>query len=154
MKQVLRDSKQRLRGDCRGVVAAELAIMSPFLILLLLVVLDLGLVLTNHQIIENAAREGARYSSLPKNNIDPTNPAATETAIKNHIIDYCNGKGLTVAPGDITITQEYLIPVGSRTAVASDIVVMYNHSFITPGAASLSGGPVTLRGEAIFRNLF
>lgn len=153
MKQAPK-SKPRLRRDCRGAVVVELAIMSPFLIFLLLTILDMGLLLRNSQIIENAAREGARYSSLPKNNIDPTNPAATTAAIKQRIIDYCNQEGLTVTAGDITINQEYPITVNGRTAVSSLITVSYAHDFITPGASGLAGGTFNLQGEAIFRNLF
>lgn len=141
-------------GETRGAVVAELAIMLPFMIFLLLTILDLGLVLRNHQIIENAAREGARYSSLPKNNIDATNPAATEAAIKQHVVNYCSQEGLTVAAADVTIDQELPITVGGRTAVSSLITVEYSHSFITPGATSLAGGSVTLYGTAVFRNLF
>ncbi len=142
------------RFDQRGVIATELAIVLPFLLILFLSIVDLGMLIRNHQILENAAREGARYSSLPKNWVDPRNPPGSEDNIRQRIIDYCSESGITVEPAGITIDQNYSIAVGSRTFRASRIEVRYQETQLTPGTRLLVGDPVVITSEAIFRNLY
>lgn len=134
----------------------ELAIMLPFLVMVLLSIVDLGLLMHEHQVLQNAAREGARYSVQRKNWIDARNPygAGAESRIKTRVVNYCAGEGLTISPADVTVDQKYSIAVGSGTATASRVTVTTQHSFITPGATGLTNGPVTLLGEAVFRNLY
>ncbi len=146
--------RRMTRLDQRGVIATELAITLPFLLILFLSVVDLGMLIRNHQILENAAREGARYSSLPKNWVDPRNPPGSEANIRQRIIDYCSESGITLDPAQITIDQNYTIAVGSRTFRASRIEVRYQGTQLTPGTTLLVGDPVVLRSEAIFRNLY
>ena len=137
-------------------MAVELAIILPFLFLLIVSILDLGLLMQNHQILQNAAREGARLAVLPKNWIDARNPdgGIAEDRIKNRIVEYCASENLPIGLADINVDQNYPVAVGARTAMSTRIRVTFQHSFITPGATDLAGGPTQLVGEAVFRNLF
>src|SRR5512134_889063 len=99
-----------LRGGAeRGAVAVELAIVLPLLALLLLTIIDLGLAIRESQVLQNAAREGARFSALPISWIDPLNPVATETAIKQRVTDYCQQEGIVVDPATVTVNQRHPI---------------------------------------------
>ena len=48
-------------GTDRGTVVVELAMMLPFLIILLLGIMELSIIVHNKSVITNASREGARY---------------------------------------------------------------------------------------------
>ena len=138
----------------KGAVLVEFAIILPFLTLLILGIVDLGLLLRDFQVVQNAARETARYSSLPKNWLDPRNPSASATDIAQKAVDYCAEENLTINIGDVTVDQTQTIVIGGVTVGATEIVVTTNHDFITPGAGLLFGNPVPVTGRALFRNLF
>ena len=67
---VTRSSVQNRRILCggnsrRGAAAVELAVLSPVLLLLFVIVMDFGRVFYYSQIVENSARAGALYESDP-----------------------------------------------------------------------------------------
>jgi TadE-like protein len=143
------------RGAERGAVLVEFAIVLPLLALLFLTVIDLGLVIHEDQILQNAAREGARFSALPISWIDRLNPVATEAAIKERVVAYCREEGIVVNPADVTVGQRYPIDVGGGvTALGSEVVVSYERAFLIPGAPLLPFNRVRLTSRAVFRNLY
>jgi Flp pilus assembly pilin Flp len=157
--------------DCRngelGAVAVEFAIILPLLALLLTGTFELGLLARDHQIIQNAAREGANAAALPENEITPATPAATVAAIiadiENVVIAYAASEGITLTSADIAINQGYdqmVIPAGTIPGQASDTTVMGSEIAITYnknlffGLFGFLGDPVTLRARAVFANLY
>lgn len=155
MKPVLSAYGRKLRGRGeRGAILVELALMLPLLTLFFLTVVDLGLVIWEHQVLQNAAREGARFSILPTSWLDPRNPTATQAAIEQRVIDYCLQEGITVNAVDITVNQQYPIVVGGFTVRGSEVVVTYNRSFLVPGAPLLPFPQMRLSARAVFRNLY
>ena len=68
----------------------ELALAIPLLTILLLTLADLGLLIREHQIIQTAVREGARFSALSENRLglahDPARTciASARSAFKPH----------------------------------------------------------------------
>src|SRR6266550_3400237 len=112
----------------RGAALVELAVVLPLLAVIFLGTLDMGIVLREHQILQNAAREGARFSALPKNWIDPINPSASAAVIKQRVIDYLAQENITVGAGSITVNQNYPITIGGLTVKASLITVTYTRS--------------------------
>jgi uncharacterized membrane protein len=155
MRQVLNCSGEPgRRPPQRGAALVELALTLPLLTLLFLTIIDLGLVIREHQVLQNAAREAARFSALPLSWIDPRNPVATEAAIKQRLVDYCQQEGITVAPGQITVNQQYPIDVNGFTVRGSEVIVTYTRSFLIPGAPLLPFAQMTLSGRAVFRNLY
>jgi TadE-like protein len=146
----------RLRdGSQRGAVLVEFALVLPLLALLFLTVVDMGLVVHESQVLQNAAREGARFSALPISWIYRLNPVATEAAIKERVTAYCREEGIVVNPADVTIGQRYPIDVGGGvTALGSEVVVSYERAFLIPGAPLLPFNRVRLTSRAVFRNLY
>jgi|SRR5579884_926384 len=138
----------------RGVALVELALMLPVLITMFLAAIDLGVILREHQIVQNAAREGARFSSLPQNWINPVNPSANVDAIKQRVIDYLAAENISVAAGNITVNQQYPIIVGGLTLQGSCVTVTYARALAVSASPLLPGNPVTLTGKSVFRNLY
>jgi Flp pilus assembly protein TadG len=75
----------------RGGAAAELAVITPLLLLLFVIVLDFGRVFYYSQIIENSAREGALYASDP-------DAAATSPYANVHDAAVADAASLTPQP--------------------------------------------------------
>ena len=102
------------KAQQRGVAAVELAIILPLFGILLLGIIEVGGLARDHQVLQNAAREGARFSSLPSNRMSGvTNPSAVETTIKAQIIAYLSNENITVTAGDITVNQGFTMPLGT-----------------------------------------
>ena len=75
----------------------------------------------DHQVLQNAAREGARLSAMKSNE---GNPAGI---IENRIIAYLVKERITtVAAGDITVNQNFPITVGALDIKSSKITINYN----------------------------
>jgi Flp pilus assembly protein TadG len=138
----------------RGVVAVELAMMLPLLVVCFLTIIDLSLVIHEHQILQNAAREAARFSALPRNQIGPLNPVASANAVRQRVIDYCAERSITVPVGDISVSQQHPINVGALTVMGSEVTVSYTRPLLVAGAPFLPVGNVVLSGRAVFRNLY
>lgn len=128
-----------------------MALMLPVFLVIILAIVELGTVLHTYQILQNAAREGARISSLPKNNIDANGSEATIIA---EVVDYCNDRGIPVVAGNVSVDQEQTVAVGARTMTVSVVTIQYSQDMITPGGTALAGGPVNMTGVGVFRNLY
>ena len=141
------------RACCRGSIVVELALTVPLLAFLFLTLADLGLLIREHQIIQTAVREGARFSALAENRVGlALDPAATKYRIKQRVIDYLDGFSIT--PDDITINQNYPMTTGGMVVVGSELVVTYNRTLLILGAPLLPAGGVNLTGRAVFRNFY
>ncbi|MEE8161295.1 MAG: TadE/TadG family type IV pilus assembly protein, partial [Acidobacteriota bacterium] len=88
----------------RGAVIVEFAMILPLLVIIFVTIIDLGVLLHEHQVLQNAAREGARFSALPRNQISPLNPIASASAVRQRVMDYCAERNLTVPSADITVS--------------------------------------------------
>ncbi len=138
----------------RGVVIVEFAMMLPLLVIIFVTIIDLGVLLHEHQVLQNAVREGARFSILPMNQIGPLNPTATVNGIKQRVIDYCEGENVTVLLGDITVSQQHPITVGADTIMATEVTVSYTRQLLIAGAPFLPVGDIVLSGKSVFRNFY
>jgi Flp pilus assembly protein TadG len=139
----------------KGTALVELAMVLPLLIILFLGTIDLGIAIREHQILQNAAREGARFSALPRNWINPAvNPTASEAAIKERVIDYLAQENITINAASITVNQQRPITIGGLTVWGSDITVTYTRPLLVAGGPLLPFANVTLSGESLFRNLY
>jgi hypothetical protein len=140
----------------KGAIAVEMAVLLPLLVILLLGALEIGLMARDHQILQNAAREGARFSGLPGQKMSGSPNASTILqTIQNRVIDYLANEQITVAPSDIVVDQAYPIPVDGLTVYGSHVTVTYTRSVAFSGSASLfSLGSIVLRGDAVFRNFY
>lgn len=147
--------KQDFTGSDRASVIVEFALMLPIMTMLLVGIIDLGLVVREHQVVQNAAREGARFSSLPENQVCATNPGATIQAVKDRVIFYMAQENFTVDSSSVTVTQTKAMSMsGGITAYASAVTVNYPRSMMIAGAPFLSFGDIAIAGSAVFRNLY
>jgi Flp pilus assembly protein TadG len=160
------------RVEQQGSVSVELALMLPVLAIFILGSVDLGIIIREHQVLQNAAREGARFSALPANKIDPNTPSATQVAtaqsIRDRVINYLAQENITIAStacaqspayqwncGAITIRQQYPIQIDvSTTDFGSSVAVTYNRSFLFSGGSLFQFNSVSLNGNAVFHNLY
>src|SRR5436190_19629265 len=62
MMRSLRPNERRARGAHRGQALVEFAFVAPIFFLLLFAIIDFGRYVYYVQVLDNAAREGARYA--------------------------------------------------------------------------------------------
>ena len=151
MKPVHRRSQHQQRGTA----LIEMAMILPLLTLLLVGIVNMGLMIREHQVLQNAAREGARYSTLQGNRIT-TAGDATEQAIKTRVQRYLAQERITIATSDVTINQNYTYTVAPSpgTVTASQVTVSYSRAMLMPTSFLWPFGPVTLKGQAVFVNTY
>jgi len=138
-----------------------MAIVLPLFAILLLGAFEFGSIAHDHQALQNAAREGARFSANPTTGQachPATNPtdAATLATIQNRVVAYLQGEKITVSAADVTVNQSYPITIGGLTVMGSRVTVNYQRSLIFPGITGLipSAGTMQLQGNAVFRNFY
>src|SRR5919201_634416 len=130
----MRPVHNRSQHKQRGTALVETAMMLPLLTLLLVGVVNMGLLIREHQVLQNAAREGARYSALPANRIaaagDTTAQDTVRTKIRTRVQQYLARERITIALTDVTINQDYTYTVGGLTVSASQVTVSYSRSML------------------------
>jgi Flp pilus assembly protein TadG len=157
VKPVIKRINNKSKAHQKGVAAVEMAILLPLFGILLLGILEVGGMAHDYQVIENAAREGARFSALANNKISGAlSPSTVETRIKNRMIAYLANEKITVAAGDIVVNQGYEMTVGSIKVMCSEITVNYARPVMFRGIATWLplGASTTLKGRAVFRNFY
>jgi Flp pilus assembly protein TadG len=152
MRPALRIKKRF--ADERGSVLIELAFTMPIVAILFLVAIDVGLLVREYQILQNAAREGARFSALPQNQVYPANPGATITAIKDFVVQYAAQEKITISSGNVTVNQVYPINITGGVTYGSEVTVTYTRPFLTIGLPLLPLGSLQLTGRSVFGNLY
>ena len=137
----------------RGAALVEMALVLPILTVLFTGIVQFGLVLREHQILQNAAREGARLSMMPQYNLSMWDGSGTspDTTIKNLVVQYLAQENITISTSDVTINQNYSISVGGLSVKASQVTITYTRSPIIGGSIF---GSFTYKGQAVFRNLY
>ena len=145
----------------RGAVVVEMAIVLPLFAILLLGAFEFGSIAHDHQALQNAAREGARFSANKTNWIagstDPAVQAATLARIRDRVVAYLQGEKITVNASDVTVDQNYPIAIPGLPGVrGSHITINYQRSLIFPGITGLipSAATMQLQGNAVFRNFY
>jgi Flp pilus assembly protein TadG len=153
-----RANNQKVKTDKqKGAAAVEFAIVLPLLAILLLGIFEVGSMARDYQILQNAAREGARFSSLLSNRMDGAqNPNAVLQTIRSRVNAYLQSQNITVPDGNINVDQAYPVQIGDLTVMGSRITITYARPLIFSGAATLipSLGTLQLVGNAVFRNLY
>jgi Flp pilus assembly protein TadG len=138
-----------------GSVIVEFAVVLPLLVLLLTGIFEVGLLARDHQVLQNAAREGARLSALPTFRISAAlSPDDVRAGIENAVVDYLASEGISVTGGDISIEQSVPIQIDDVTVRASRIEVTYDKPLFFGLLGPLVGDSVVLRGAALFRNFY
>ncbi len=134
-----RFSKQQRR---RGVAAAELALLLPFLGFIFVIALDFGRIFYFTLTIENAARNGALWAS------DPYAPGQSYSSLQNAV--QADASNLSPAIDNANITSSTGTDAGGNAVVK--VTVNYSFNLITnypgiPNPYSISR-TVRMRQEA------
>lgn len=123
--------RPRARGwDQRGQALVELAIVLPFVLLLLLGTLEFGLMFDAYLGVSHAAREGARVGIIP---------GTTDAEIRDRI--YAAAPQLDRTRMTITITPS---DSSRRSGDPLTVRVEYQYRLVVPLLASLIGDTVSL----------
>lgn len=85
----------------RGASAVELAIVAPFLLILLLGIVEFGFVFGQYNELRHAVREGARYAAVS----EPDLVAPVGVGNEDVVATVCNALGLGAPVVEITTTQ-------------------------------------------------
>jgi Flp pilus assembly protein TadG len=141
----------------RGTQLLELAIVLPLLLFLAMLVSEGADFIRVHQILNNAAREGAKFSSMPENNCK--GDVTCLTAIQNAVVNYANNNHVTITTGNVVVNQQaaWVVPTGSVAGFwVSQVTVSYSYPItylkIAPGFAIPN--TILLRGISQFRNFY
>jgi Flp pilus assembly protein TadG len=148
---------RRIDNRQKGAVAVEFAIVLPLFAILLLGVMEVGSIVHDYQVLKNAAREGARFSANPANQMSlAQNSSSVLQTIQNRVVAYLQNENITVSAGNVAVDQAYPIQIGSLTVMGSHVTVTYTRSLIFSGVTSLipSLGTLQLSGDAVFRNFY
>ena len=145
----------RGRRNQRGSQVVEMAIVLPLLAFLALMVTEGADFVRVHSVLNNAAREGARLSSLQENK---GQSAGITAAVQQYITDESSGR-VKGTDATITVDQSLQIPAdnGSGTVVimnASKVTVSYTYTFQYLPNFMTAGVPTTLEAESEFRNFY
>jgi Flp pilus assembly protein TadG len=112
----------------------ETALVLPFLILLVMGVLDIGRAFNAYIVVTNAAREGARYGIAHSGNAD---------GIRARVLQETTGTGVTVDSADIAISY----PDGQAPRNPIQVTVTHNFQIIASLVLGLDSVPVTATAE-------
>ena len=129
-----------------GLATLETALVLPLLLLVVFAILELGLGFARLQVVQNAAREGARAASLFRATCNPT---TVVTKTNEAVNAFSNTLGMGTLPNP-TLT----FPQGGNACTAPFITVTltFRHQIpLTGGFSSFfGGGPVfiDLRGTS------
>lgn len=139
----------KMRAGERGTMLMELALVTPLLILILMLVLEGSHLIRTHQVLNNTAREGARLSVLQENQ-------GSTGDIVTQMINYANQNGVTLSAANITINQGAVIPNGGIGIPASIVTVTYTYkpTFLAAMAYVGLNPSYPLTTQAEFRNFY
>ena len=138
------------RSGERGAMLMELALLLPLLVLIIMLVLEGSALIRTHQILNNAAREGARLSVVKENQ-------GSTADIVTQVVAYAAQNGVTITAANVTINQSAWIPVaGAPSISASQVTVNCSYTFHYLAVFAWLGVPstYTLQGAAEFRNFY
>jgi Flp pilus assembly protein TadG len=150
-----RTSKGRSRE--RGSQVVELAVALPLLMFLAFLVSEVAALVRVHQVINNAAREGARVAVLDNANSANPTPVAT-AAVTAYVNTYVPA---ACAPGSLTTTVDpnvTMMTAGGRTLTATKVTVNCNYQWVTFKGSTFwwltIPATIPLKGTATFQNLY
>ncbi|HXE89933.1 MAG TPA: TadE/TadG family type IV pilus assembly protein [Terriglobales bacterium] len=141
----------------RGTQIVEMAVALPLLLFMALVVIEGASLVRTHQVLNNAAREGARFSIILTNKDNPATGFNGTNAIKDRVVAYAAANGVTITRSNVTINQCALITSPSGlTYSTSLVVVQLNYTLRYLPRIPFTSAPTTvpLAGRAQFRNFY
>lgn len=144
----MRNAKQK--SPERGAAIVEFAIVLPFLLLLLVGIVEFGLLFYNQQVLTNSSREGAR-SGIAR--FDVNSDSVINVSDINSVVEsYCDKRLITFGtelPPNTVVDVEgvpYPGPYPDKLTVTVD----YDYTFFAPALFGF-GTSIQLNAETIMR---
>ncbi len=130
----------------RGQALLEFAVVAPIFFLLVFAMIDFGRYVYYVQILNNAAREGARYAIVHgSNSFQPAGPSSNDPTVAGVVRSYAVG---VTGNGALTITSVWGTPPNPPTNNRGsnvDVKVSYAFRSIVP---IVPLPPITITGES------
>ena len=123
----------------RGAAVVEFAIVLPFLMLLLMGIIELGLLFYNQQVLTNASREGARsgIARFDENSDTTFNKSDIDTVV----VSYCQDRLITFGTVPPPTIDPFIPPlVGMNPGDPLTVTVSYDYTFFVPKILNLGTG--------------
>ena len=150
-----------LRKNQEGATAVEFAIILPLLLLFTFGIIEIGLLMYNKAMLNNACREGTRaavaysYHYNDINDEDDDTYYPSDSWIKTHVLHYAENLLVTFGSDVFEDTDIAIIPPFANRTTAGDYVTVrltyhYDFLFIPTFVTNLIGG-VDLIEEAVMR---
>lgn len=143
MRTILR----RLRGlgSERGAALVELALVVPFLMMIMCATIDFGLAVYTLNNLTAAVREGARYGATVQN------LAANDTAVTGRVYRYIVGMNNAQTPAQVkaTISNTVIDPTNGQFTVR---ISGYLYKPLTPLANLIGLQTIPMSRAATFKN--
>lgn len=127
---------------------AETALVLPLVLFLLAATFAVGRVGNVEETLKNAAREGARYASVPA---EGTSTLPAVTAVQQRVQQFAAGSGVTLTGSDVSVNQAVTVSEGGLATTFSQVAVTYSYTVSIPLVASLLP-TLTLSADATMRN--
>ncbi len=140
---------RRIRKCESGQALVEFALVVPILLILVIGVFEFGRAWNSHQVITDAAREGARRAVI----YDVGDPEVRKAEVKDAIGSVLASAALKPARATITFPDGFNTGTGNVTAVR--IVYPYQFQFLAPFIRLVADSPegsINLATEARMRN--
>jgi Flp pilus assembly protein TadG len=128
----------------RGAALAEFALCFPLLVMLLSAAIEYGFVIYNSMVLQDAAREGARWAAKGEGDAQVTSRVMRYFPLRNISAPQVTIQEFT--PGGVLITPNQRVP-GSSVRVTVGCSVQW----LTPLEAVFGGTPFGLAERATFR---
>ncbi|MGE0405625.1 MAG: TadE/TadG family type IV pilus assembly protein [Candidatus Korobacteraceae bacterium] len=145
------------RTKCRrqqGSVLVELVLVLPLMLSFLLFVSEGAAMVHAHQVINNAAREGARASAVPENKCIGETASGCLASIQQVAIAYAQENGVSLNIANVAVDQSVQILNGAVAIRASRVSITYPYQLrYLPNIAGMASA-LNLVGSAEFRNLY
>jgi len=137
-----------------GTQLVEMAIVLPLLAFLALLVIEGADFVRVHNVLNNAAREGARLSAQPENN---GQVPGIVSAVQKYVTDESGGR-VNGSKASVTVVQNLQVSTdngsGPVMMKASRVTVTYSYTFLYLPNFMTSSLPVTLQAQSEFRNFY
>jgi Flp pilus assembly protein TadG len=139
----------------RGTATVEFALLLPVMVVLALIVSEGAAVIRAHQVLNNAAREGARVSIVQENQpVGGVSDSAVIAAVKNAAVTYAGNNGVAISPSNVSVNQLLLVPTTSGIGLkASQVTVTYSYPLTyLPNFGFSAAIPMSVSAE--FKNFY
>jgi Flp pilus assembly protein TadG len=141
-----RTGSRAARHRSRGQALVEFAFVAPIFLLLLFAVIDFGRYVYYVQILNNAAREGARYAIVNgANSFTPAGPAADDSKVDAKVRNYAIG---VIGTAALTVHSAWGTPPGipsNDRGQRVHVSVSYDFHSMIP---IVPIPPITITGES------